>query len=272
MNNDTTWWKLAKFEAKLGLRNRFPMINSILVALLQLFALGISSGSTGLTAASAFSSIQLGLLLITLTAVQFGVFTFRTDRRENELLLTIPVERSSVFLGRFAGNGAVYLLSIEIGFVVPVLFLAIFETSQVSAYLFVVVNQIFIAISFYTVGTWIGLRIKNRLTALLFATAVWLIATSGGDLIALLLTTWFNGAPYRTMFFSYILINPIAGVRSVCALVLGGEAVYGAGGVIFVRWFGTETTACAIVLIITVLWSAVFGIVSLNRFRKTEFD
>ncbi|MFQ5653517.1 MAG: ABC transporter permease, partial [Planctomycetota bacterium] len=139
-------------ELTLHRRNRwvisFALLFAALTLLIAYFGM-VTSGYAGFqdfTRTSA-SVVNLGGFLIPLFSLLLGVFSFLTNREYLELLVTQPISRSRLLLGKYLGLVLAVLGASLLGFGVPgVIFALTIGAAGAVSYLLVVLYSLLLAV------------------------------------------------------------------------------------------------------------------------------
>jgi Cu-processing system permease protein len=112
---------VARQELRLAVRSRWIQIFSVVFAALALAVAAsgyILSGGHGVQdfARTAASLVQLVILLVPLTSLLVGVQALASDRGAAELLLSQPISRREVLLGKLLGLFEALLAAQALGF------------------------------------------------------------------------------------------------------------------------------------------------------------
>jgi len=166
-------------EFTLNRRNRwvvsFALLFATLTVLLAYFGM-VTSGYSGFqdfTRTSA-SIINLGGFLIPLFALLLGVFSFITNQGYFEILVTQPISRSKVLLGRYLGLLVTILAASLLGFGLPGALIAlVIGVVGAQSYLLVIVYSMMLAMVFTGLSVLISLLARRRQIALGMALGVW---------------------------------------------------------------------------------------------------
>ena len=170
---------IARQEFVLNLRNRWVVSFSLLFAGLTLLVAYfgmVTSGYSGFqdfTRTSA-SIVNIGGFLIPIIALLLGVFSFLTHREYLEVLVTQPISRSKVLLGKYFGLVFTVVGASALGFGLPgIIFAITIGTEGAFSSLVVVFYSCSLAIVFTGLSVLISLAARRRQVALGIALGVW---------------------------------------------------------------------------------------------------
>jgi Cu-processing system permease protein len=230
---------VARKELRDALQNRwFAAFTMAFVGLaLALTSLG-QPGSIQLQAASysrtAASLINLVLLFVPLIGLTLGATNLVGDKETGALtyLLSQPVNRVEVLLGKYAGICGALLATLTLGFGVAGIVLALQGTARdAGEFVFTVVLAFLLALAMLSIGFLLSTLAQTTATALGAALFAWLLLVFIGDL-GIMGTAVATRMPVESLFFLTIL-NPlqlyrIASIQTIQAHleVLGPAGLY----------------------------------------------
>ena len=269
------WW-IARQEFTLNSRNRwvlsFSILFSALTLLIAYFGL-VTSGYAGFqdfTRTSA-SVTNLSGFLIPLFALLIGVFSFISNTEYLELMVTQPVPRTHVLLGRYLGLVMSVLGASVIGFGLPgVVFAITVGADGAASYLFVVVYSSLLAIVFAGLSVFISLIANRKQVALGIALAVWVFYELIYGVLMLGTTLYLTPGALKIVLTAGLLGNPIDTVRVLSLLQVGGPHLFGPAGATLLRMTGSTTGAVGIGIAALMMWTAVPMYLSTWLFRKQD--
>lgn len=230
---------ITRKELRDALRNRWFIVFTIAFAgiALALSAL-MQPGGTSLRVMSysrtAASLVNLVLLFVPLIGLTLGAANVAGDRETGTLayLLSQPVSRFEVLLGKYLGLAGALLAAVTLGFGVAGAALALQDTIQdAGSYLLMVLLACLLALAMLSVGFLLSSLARKTTTALGGALFLWLLLVFIGDL-GIMGTAISMRLPIQTVFFIAV-INPlqmfkIASILSIQAHleVLGPAGLY----------------------------------------------
>lgn len=214
------------------------------------------------------SLLNLVLLLVPLVTIVFGTMYWHGAREFNELLLTQPVDRTSLFHGLFAGLvlplSAAFVAGVSIPFVVH----GALENPETLVLLLVAgvaLTAVFGAIAILVSGL-----STDRLRGLALALTIWLVTTVLYDGFVLWFTIAFRDVPLQQPLLALTLANPVDLARVMLLHQLDAASLMGATAAVFQRTFG-GTIGITIALTALSLWALIPGILALRAFRRRDF-
>jgi Cu-processing system permease protein len=214
--------------------------------------------------------LNLVLALVPLVTVVFGTIYWHGAREFTELLLTQPVERSTLFHGLFAGLVVPLVLAFALGVTLPLLaHRALGADTLGTLGLLLLVGALLTAI-FGALAVLIGGLVDDRLKGLGIALGAWLACTVAFDGVLLWLAVSFRDYPIEGPLLALSFANPVDLARILMLLRLDLAAMMGVTGAVFTRMLGS-TTGVSIALAAMVLWTVVPGWLALRAFRRRDF-
>ena len=217
-------WILALKELRDGLRNRWIAAAIILLALLAIVLSLMGSAPTGSVKVSALditvinlASLSVYLIPLIALMLSFDALVGEFERGTMLLLLTYPVTRWQVIVGKFIGHFLILFLAIFIGYGIALLFIVMigggsFEGWQ--AYFMMMASSLLLGAVFIAMGYLVSVMVKERATAIGSAIGLWLIFVVLYDLLlfgALLLDK--QQLIGQKLFSTLMLISPTDSYR-----------------------------------------------------------
>ena len=261
-------------EFTLNRRNRwvvsFALLFAILTVLLAYFGM-VTSGYSGFqdfTRTSA-SIINLGGFLIPLFALLLGVFSFITNQGYFEILVTQPISRSKVLLGRYLGLLLTILAASLLGFGLPGALIAIvIGVVGAQSYLLVIVYSMMLAMVFTGLSVLISLLARRRQIALGMALGVWVFYELVYGMLMLGTTLYLAPTVLKTVLLAGLMGNPVDIVRVLSLLQVGGPHLYGPAGATLVKLTGSAGMATLFGVLGLLVWVVAPLLVSMKIFDR----
>lgn len=212
-------WILAVKELRDGLRNRWIAAAIFVLGGLALILSLLGSAPTGSVSASALdisviSLASLSVYLIPLIALMlsFDALVGEFERGTMMLLLTYPVTRWQVIMGKFLGHVLILFIAILIGYGGAILIMTILtggSTQGWQAYALMMASSLLLGAAFIALGYLVSVLVKERATAAGAAIGLWLVFVVLYDLILLGVLLLDEGQLMSQQLFSLLmLISP----------------------------------------------------------------
>ncbi len=268
--------EIARQEFTLNRRNRwvisFAVLFTGLTLVIAYFGM-VTSGYAGFqdfTRTSA-SIINLGGFLIPLFALLLGVFSMITNHEYLELLVTQPVSRVRVLLGRYLGLVLTVLSATLVGFCLPGAIIALnIGVQGVLAYLLVVFYAVLLALVFTGLSLLIALLSRRRPIALGIALGVWVFYELIYGLMMLGTTLYFPAKVLKTSLLVGLMGNPIDLTRVLSLLQVGGPHLFGPAGATLIKLTGSQALSTLYGLTGVLLWLVIPLVISLRLFSRQD--
>jgi Cu-processing system permease protein len=265
---------IAWHEFLINRRNRWVFSFAVLFAGLTLaisyFGM-VTSGYAGFqdfTRTSA-SLVNAGGFLIPLFALILGVFSFVTHPEYLELLVTQPVSRSRVLLGRYLGLALTVLGAAALGFGLPGVVMALAAgTEGALRYVAVVVYLSLLAVAFTGIALLVALATRRRPIALGIALGVWILFELVYGVLMLATTLYLAPSVLETTLLVGLVGNPVDLARVLSLLLVGGPHLFGPAGATLVKLAGSVAIATAAGLGGLLVWIAVPLLAAARLFRR----
>ena len=255
---------IAGREVLAGIRNRWMLAASLLLGVLALTLAFVGSTPAGPVAASrlaitvvSLSSLSVFLVPLIGLLVSYDTLVGEVERGTMPLLMTYPVTRWRIVLGKFAGQVAILAIATVIGFGVAALITGLGEGGDAEAWRafgVMVGGSILLGAAFIALGTLFSAVVAERGTAAGASAAAWLVFVVLFDMALLAILVADEGQVVSgDLFRVLLLLNPTDVYRM---LTLSGSETVGAlsgmAGVSAEAAFGH-----ALLLPVMVLWIAV---------------
>ena len=267
---------IARHEVLAGIRNRWMLAAALLLGVLALTLAFVGSAPGGPVAASplaitvvSLSSLSVFLVPLIGLLVSYDTLVGEIERGTMPLLMTHPVTRLRIVLGKFAGQVAILGIATVVGFGVAALVTGLGDGGDAEAWRafgVMVGASILLGAAFIALGTLISAVVAERGTAAGISAAVWLVFVVLFDMALLAVLVADEGQVVSgDLFRVLLLLNPTDVYRM---LTLAGSETVGAlsgmAGVSAEAAFGH-----AVLLPVMVLWIAVpLGLAGLLFGRK----
>lgn len=226
---------IAEKELLESMRSRwlttFTVIFGLLALLISFFGLsGMGVGGyQGFNRVTA-SLLNLVLYLLPLIALIIGSSTLAGEKEAGSLhvLLTQPVNKSEVVLGKFLGLALALTATILAGFGGAGVVIA-WKTGTLNIfdYFVFVTLSIVLALVFLSISLFISVITSRRSQAMAFAILVWFFMVLVYDFLAIGVAALQQVTVIIPLLLSLLLANPADIVRVLVILQLGGEETFG---------------------------------------------
>ena len=212
---------LAQREFADGIRNRWIVIISLVMAGLSLILSLLGSTPTGATKISILAVMivslsSLSIFFVPLIALMLSCDSITTERERGTLLLLLsyPLTRWQVVLGKFLGQMALLSLAIGLGYGIAGLTIALNAPGELRdqawwGFAGLIASSILLGAVFLALGLLISTTARERGTAAGIAIAVWLVFAILYDLgLISLLSSGIAPMIDQTVMVALLLGNP----------------------------------------------------------------
>ena len=217
-------WILAQKEIRDGLRNRWIAAAIILLGTLA-FALSIlGSAPTGSVRASdlditviSLSSLSVYLIPLIALMLSFDALVGEFERGTMMLLLTYPVTRAQVIMGKFIGHVLILFMAIFAGYGGAIIIMTVLtggNTEGWQAYVIMMMSSLLLGAVFIALGYLMSILVRERATAVGAAIGLWLVFVVLYDLLLFSVLLIDDGQLMSQQVFSLLmLISPTDSYR-----------------------------------------------------------
>lgn len=215
---------IAGSEARIAVRNRWVAISVAMMALFALVLSAAGSAPTGALGADRLSVIvasrtSLSVYLVPLIALlmSFDAIAGEIERGTLPLLLTYPVKRSEVLLGKLAAHLAILTLAVGAGYGISLVAAFAVDSAAVAglpALWRLTWSSVLLGATFLAIGYAISAIARRPSGAAGLAIGLWLVAIVLFDLGLLAAVVADNGGWFTTRVFPFALLaNPADAFR-----------------------------------------------------------
>jgi Cu-processing system permease protein len=220
-----------------GLRNRWLISITLIFALLSIgltYFGAAASGAVGVTSLSTTvaSLASLAVFLIPLIALLLSYDSFVGEQESGTLLLllTYPLSKSQLLLGKFIGQGGIIALATLLGFgsSAVVLYVQLGDPNILNAFGLFIISAILLGLSFTAIAYLISLSVSEKSKAAGFALITWFLFALAFDLALLALLVGVEEGITQQGLTQIMMLNPTDIFRLVNLAGLDSNDVNGA--------------------------------------------
>lgn len=234
---------VARKEIQEGLRNRWVLATTMLLATLALTLTFLGSAPTGNVGAGALDVVIVSLSSLTIFLVPLIALLISHDAIVGEmergtmlLLLSYPVGRWQVILGKFVGHLAIMAFATLLGYGAAAVALAAtgvpIDPASWSAFLSMILASIMLGAVFIAIGYLVSALVAERGTAGGIAIGVWLVFVLIFDMALLGILVVDQGRMVTSETLNILLLlNPTDAYRLLNLGSGGAIALSGMGGI-----------------------------------------
>lgn len=267
---------IAKQEFLLNRRNKWIAIFAITFSLLTFFIsyFGmVTSGYSGFQdfARTSTSLIKLSGFLIPLFSLLIGVFSFISNLEYTELLLSQPLSRAQVVIGKYLGLAFTLIGATTIGFTIPGVIISIsIGTEGALGYMTTVLFIIIQGLIFIGCAILITLLAKRQQLAVGISIGVWIFFEVIYGLIVLGTTIYFSAEILKYILLFSLIGNPIDIARVLSLIAIGGLEFFGPAGASMYKIIGSQSVAMIYGIGVLFAWMIIPLIISIKLFSKQD--
>lgn len=207
---------IALKEFKNSLRNRWVLVVSAILALLSLSISYFGSAPTGKTGFGSFevtivslASLVTYLVPIISLTLGFDAIVGEAEGKTLELLLSLPISRFELFIGKFLGLGLAIATSIGSGFGLAGVIIAWkVGTGQLPAYLMFILTAIFLGLAFLSLSLMVSVMVSERAKATGWVIFIWFFFVLVFDLALIGVLVGTEGKVSPGLFPLLLYLNP----------------------------------------------------------------
>lgn len=210
---------VASKEFKDGFRNRWTLAITVIFAILSLgltYFGAAASGSIGFASLSStlISLASLAVILIPLIAlmIAYNAFVGEYEQGTMLLLLTYPLSRRDMLIGKFLGQGSIIALSSLLGFstaAAAIIFSSEVETLEVlNAFFWFILSATLLGWVFIAIAYVISLSVEEKSRAAGLALVTWFFFVLVFDLALLAILVASKGDIQSGLLSQILLLNP----------------------------------------------------------------
>jgi Cu-processing system permease protein len=216
---------IAGKEIQEAMRNRWVLATTLLLATLALTLTLLGSAPTGTVGVRALdvvivslSSLSIFLLPLIALLISHDAIAGEVERGTMLLLLSYPVGRWQVLIGKFAGHLAILAFATSLGYGLAALVLAAtgaaIDASSLAAFAMLIGSSVLLGAVFISVGYLVSALVRERATAAGIVIGIWLLLVIIYDMALLGLLVLDQGRTISAGVLNALLLaNPTDGYR-----------------------------------------------------------
>jgi len=270
-------WILALKELRDGLRNRWIGAAIVLLGSLALALSLLGSAPTGSVRASdlditviSLSSLSVYLIPLIALMLSFDALVGEFERGTMMLLLTYPVTRWQVIMGKFLGHVLILSVAIFAGYGGAIFIMTVLAGGSMEgwqAYVVMMLSSLLLGAVFIALGYLVSVLVKERATAAGTAIGLWLVFVVLYDLVLFGMLLLDEGqAIGQQLFSTLMLISPTDSYRILNLSLFDG--VSQAAGIAGIA--SQAGMSGALLLSVMLLWVVVPLAATLFMFQRRE--
>jgi len=257
---------IALFEFFENIRNRWLFVYGF--SFLLFGGLITYVGASNPLQASA-SLLNLILLLVPLFSLVFGSLSFSESLPFHEMLVSLPLTRSDIFIGKWLGLGVGLSLSFLIGMGFGSLLQMNISAQGFADYFFLLLLGVLLTFVFLGLA-FLGVNLVRK-KEMIFGgmLLIWFFFFILYDVLVMGVALLFGNYPLEWPMLFLVFLNPIDLVRVILLLKMDLSAMMGYSGAVFQKYLG-DTMGITLGLGVLGLWIAIPFWLGLRRFQKKD--
>ena len=253
-------FKIIKYTLADVMRNKIIIFYTIL-----LLAVTVSILSLDDTITKALLSItSIAITIVPLVSLLFVAIYLYNSAEFIELLVSMPIQRSSIWMGIMIGVTAALMLALLIGIGLPLLLLSATIEALSLLLLTVAITLVFTGIAAYIV-----VLVKDKAKGIGTAILLWIFYTILYDALLLFIVFAFADYPIEKVMLFLTVFNPLDLMRIIMLIQLDVSAMMGYTGAIFRTTLG-NVSGTITALMVMVVWMIVPLWLANRKFNKND--
>jgi len=265
---------IAGQDLKLNLRNKWILGVSILFGILTLAIAYSGMTTAGYVGFQDFrrtgaSIISLVLYLAPILALMMGSYAFVSSRSYLDWIVTQPIARWKVILGKYLGALGSLAVSTSAGFSIAGVIIALQIGAEGSLrFMLVVLFAMLLGAVFLSLSFLLSIIVHRRQSSVGLSLFIWFFFVIFYDLAMFASTVFLSHGALKTSLLFGLFFNPVDMVRVASLVVIGGDSIFGAAGVVAVKMLGDMGTLLALSVTIVIIWVLAPLLLSIKLFQK----
>lgn len=263
-------------EFRTGLRNRWVVTAVVIMTVFSCVLAFAGSAPSGATKVEPLTVLNVSLVSLSVYMVPllglllaYDAFAGERERGTLSLLLTYPIHRYEIVLGKFLGHSLILACAIGTGFGVAAVLVAWDGASGAAlvAYGRLAASALLLGMAFLALGYVLSALSRQTTTAAALSVGLWLVAVVLFDLVLLSALVADKGGTFTTQVFPWLLVgNPADGFRlfALSGLPAGSLADELAPPP------GVSAPSATAALVGLFVWTSAGLALSVNRLRRME--
>jgi Cu-processing system permease protein len=266
---------VSRYEFINFLRSKYIQLLSIIFLLTAVFISYFGSVGAGYkeflgllrTSGSLFNLILITFPLISLL---MGVLSYTTDRSYMGLLLSQPISRFEVFMGKYIGVFLSLFISTLTGFGSAGIIISYYTGFEgLKGYLVVIIISVFLFLVFLSLSSFLSVILIQRSKALGVSFLIWAFFVIIYDLLAIGVSIIMGGNQVTPFTIFFLLLNPVDIARVLGFEMIGAESFLGPSGSYLLTKLGGENSSLFLGFLL-ILWIVIPLSIAFKIFKKQD--
>lgn len=257
---------IAVFEFYENIRNKWLLIYGLSFWVLSslIIYMGISDPLQ-----AAGSLLSLVLLLVPLFSLVFGSISFSESLRFIEVLVSQPISRRDIYVGKLLGLGAGLTLSFVFGMGLGMVLQIGLQGAGVGSYLLLLLLGCLLTVAFLSLAFFLATIVRKRELLFGWVLLAWFVCFVLYDLIVVGVVLLFGDYPLEIPMLILVFFNPIDLARVVLLVQSDLSAMMGYSGAVFQKYLG-QAWGVGLGVAVMVLWSLIPAWLGLSFFKRRD--
>jgi len=204
------------------------------------------------------------LIIVPLVSIVYATTYYFNASEFTELLVSQPISRRSILLGKYIGISSSILVAFIIGVCIPVCLFAFSATGII-----LMVSGCLVTLSFVSLAFLTSTITRDKAKGIGLALMLWFYFAIIFDGLVLLFLYQFSDYPLEKAMIVLTALNPIDLARILILLQLDISALMGYTGALYQQFFGSGT-GVAFSLLMQLVWIVVPLLFALRIFKKKD--
>lgn len=257
---------IIKLEIKENIKNKWLLLYGIIftIFIFLLSKIGVSN-----IYRTNMMSINLILLLLPLTSLIFSFISISESINFQEYLISLPVKRSVIFIGKLIGISS----SLSFSFVVGVFLGSVIQNNNYmynfNNYMVLLTTGLELIFIFNALSFLVVTVFKKKEIALLIIILLWFILFIVYDIMIINLIIIFNQYPIEKLILLITAINPIDLARLTMLFKMDVSAIMSCSFMVYEKFLRDQGSfVCSVLLFIWIILISRLGVLF---FEKKDF-
>ncbi|MGN6394466.1 MAG: ABC transporter permease [Mucilaginibacter sp.] len=204
------------------------------------------------------------MIIVPLVSVVYSTTYYFNAAEFTELLVSQPISRKNILMGKFIGIGSSVLFAFVAGVCIPV---SIFAFSATGITL--MVSGCLLTLSFVSLAFFTSTRTRDKARGIGLALMLWFYFAILFDGLVLLFLYSFADYPLEKAMIALTALNPIDLARILILLQLDISALMGYTGALYQQFFGSGA-GIIFSLTMQIIWIGAPLLLALKAFKKKD--
>jgi Cu-processing system permease protein len=253
--------KILKYVIFDILRSKLVISYSVLLLILTI---GLIYAGNNVNKA-VISLLNIVLILVPLVCIIFSTVHIYNSNKFIEMLLALPVKRSSIFWAEYLGLSVSLSIGIILGIGIP---LGVYGAEITGLYL--VITGVFLTFIFTAFAFLSSVINNDKAKGIGLSLMIWFYLSVIFDGLVILIFMFFSDYPLENIVLVLTALNPVDLARIMIMMKLDITALMGYTGATFQHFFGS-ITGTLFSLFFLILWTAVPALIALKIFNRKNF-